>query len=100
MAERTKRTLVPLVNVSHDEDDSGLRIEVDLAGAHKDTVELEMGSGGFCVSAEGDDFRYESCFMLAHEVIPEKTRARFDSGLLRIHAPFKKNTRGVRVSIE
>jgi HSP20 family protein len=95
-----KRLLVPMVNINHTDDDSGLLIEVDLAGASKDSIDLDMGSGGFCVKAEGDDFRYESCYMLAHEVIPEEAKAKFESGLLRIRAPFKETSRGHKVAIE
>lgn len=100
MAEEEKRVLVPMVNIAHNEDDSGLRIEVDLAGASKESVDLEIGNGGFCVKAEGEDFRYESCYMLAHEVKPEAAKAKFESGLLRIQVPFKETTRGHKVSIE
>lgn len=95
-----KRSLVPLVNINHNDEDTGLFIDVDLAGASKDSVDLEVGNGGFCVKAEGDDFRYESCYMLAHEVVPEEVKAKFDSGLLRIHAPFKETTKGHKVAIE
>lgn len=100
MAEKEKKMLVPLVNMSHNDDDSGMKIEVDLAGASKESVDLEMGNGGFCVKAEGDDFRYESCYMLAHEVTAEKAKAKFDSGLLRVYVPFKDMTHGHRVTIE
>lgn len=95
-----KRIVVPMVSINHNDGDTGLLIDVDLAGASKESVELEMGNGGFCVKAEGEEFRYENCFMLAHEVVPEGTKARFDSGLLRIQVPFKETTRGFKVSIE
>jgi HSP20 family molecular chaperone IbpA len=99
MAEREKRTIVPLTNIMHNDDDSGFRIEVDLAGASKDRTEVEMGSGGFCIKAEGDDVMYESCFMLAHEVRPDESRATFESGLLTIQVPFKGSVRGHKVAI-
>jgi HSP20 family molecular chaperone IbpA len=94
-----KRVLVPLVNINHNDDDTGLRIEVDLAGALKKSVDLEMGNGGFCVKAEGDDFRYESCFMLAHEVKAEEAKAKFNSGLLTIRVPFRDTTHGHKIAI-
>jgi HSP20 family molecular chaperone IbpA len=94
------RIIVPMVNINHNDDDSGLLIDVDLAGASKDSVDLEMGPGGFCVKAEGEDFRYENCYMLAHEVVAKEAKAKFDSGLLRIRVPFKEATRGHKVLIE
>ncbi len=100
MEEKGKRVIVPLTNVMHCDDGSGLRIEVDLAGASKESIDLEMGTGGFCVRAEGDGARYESCFMLAHEVRPKKAKARFDSGLLIIEVPFKESVMGHKVAID
>jgi HSP20 family molecular chaperone IbpA len=95
-----KRVLVPMISINHNDDDTGLRIEVDLAGVSKKNVDLEMGNAGFCVKAEGEDFRYESCYMLAHEVKPDETKARFNSGLLTIHVPFKDTARGHKVAIQ
>ena len=100
MAEDEKRVLVPNVNVKHSDDNSGLVIEVDLAGASKESVDLDMGSAGFCVKAERDDLRYENCYMLAHDVKPEETKAKFISGLLTIRVPFKETHRGHKVAIE
>jgi HSP20 family molecular chaperone IbpA len=100
MATEEKRVIVPSINVSHSDDDSGLRIVVNLAGAPKETVELEMGKEGFCVKAEASEFRYETCFMLPHRVTGDQAKARFDSGLLIIHVPFEDTLRGHRVAIE
>ncbi len=100
MAQEEKRVVVPLINVRHDEGDMGLSIDVDLAGAKKETVELEMGTGGFCVKGEGDDFRYESCYVLAHEVKPDAAKAKLESGLLKIQVPFRETMRGHKVPIQ
>ena len=100
MAAEEKRVIAPAVNVSHDDEDSSLRIAVNLAGAPKESVELEMGREGFCVKAEADDFRYETCFMLAHRVKGDEARARFETGLLTIHVPFEDTLRGHRVPIQ
>jgi hypothetical protein len=83
MAKREKRMVAPLVDIRHDYKDTGFTI-----------------NGGFCVKGEGDDFRYESCFMLAHEVKPDKAKAKFDAGLLTIHVPFNETWRGHKVPIE
>ncbi len=95
-----KRVIVPIINVSHNEEGTGLDIKVDLAGAHKDRLDLEVGKVGFCIKAEGEDFRYESCYRLGHEVKAEEAKATFDSGLLTIQAPFAELMRGHKVAIE
>ena len=98
--EKEKRLVVPSMTTIHDDTDSGLWISVNLVGAPKETVELEMGEAGLCVKAEAEDFRYEACFMLAHEIKPEKAKAKFDAGLLRIYAPFEETMRGHKVPVE
>ena len=89
MAQEEKRVVVPDINVNHNSDDTGLEIRVYMAGASKESVDLDMGEKGFCVKAEAEDFRYENCFMPAHEAKREEARAKFDSGLLKITVPFK-----------
>ena len=100
MAQEEKRVIFPMTSTNHNDDNSGMVITVDLAGASKESVDLDMGDKGFCVKAEADDFRYENCFMLAHEVLPEESKAKFNSGLLTIHVPFKETRRGHKVTIE
>ena len=100
MAEEEKRVVVPAVNVKHNEDDSGLVINVDLVGASKESVDLDMGDNGFCVKAEAEDFRYENCYMLAHDIKPDEAKAKYNSGLLAVSVPFKETKRGHKVPIE
>ncbi|UCD78430.1 MAG: Hsp20/alpha crystallin family protein [Desulfobacterales bacterium] len=100
MAQEKKQVVVPMINVNHNEDDTGLDIRVDLAGASKESVDLDVGDKGFCIKAEAEDFRYENCFMLAHEIKRESAKAKFDSGLLRISVPFKDTLHGHKVTVE
>ena len=81
MAQEEKRVVVPIINVNHNSDDTGLEIRVDMAGASKESVDLDIGEKGFCIKAEAEDFRYDNCYMLAHEVKSEEAKAKFDSGL-------------------
>ena len=100
MAEnKKKRVVTPIVDVNHNEDDTGLQINIDLAGASKETVDLDVGDKGFCLKADAEDFRYESCFRLAHEVKAKEAIAKFTSGLLKINVPFKESWRGFKVSV-
>ena len=100
MEHEEKRIRVPITHVNHNDDDSGLIITIDLAGASKESVDLDMGDKGFCIKAEAEDFRYDNCFMLAHDVKPKESQAKFNSGLLTIHVPFKETQRGHKVNIE
>jgi len=100
MTQEEKRVVVPMININHNDDDTGLEIRVDLAGASKESVDLEVGDKGFCLKAEAEDFRYENCFMLAHEVKGEDAKAKFTSGLLTINVPFKDRLHGKKVTVE
>ena len=52
MEEKEKRLVEPLISTTHDDTDSGVWISVNLAGAPKETVELEMGELGLGVKAD------------------------------------------------
>lgn len=100
MAQEEKRVVAPMININHNGDDTGLEIRVDMAGASKESVDLDVGDKGFCIKAEAEDFRYENCYMLAHEVKGEQAMAKFDSGLLKITVPFKDTLHGHKVTIQ
>ena len=100
MTQEEKRVVVPEVVINHNADNTGLEIRVDLIGALKESVDLDMGEKGFCLKAEAEDFRYENCFMLAHEVVGGEAKAKFTSGLLTIHVPFRDRLHGHKVAIE
>jgi HSP20 family molecular chaperone IbpA len=59
-----------------------------------------MRKDSFCVSApKGQDTEYSGCFMLSHEIVPEKTEAQYESSLLKIFAPIKDWDHRVNVTI-
>ena len=88
MNNRIKVT--PCACISRDDQNGRLKIELELPGVDKKDIALEMRKDSFCVTApRGEDTEYLGCFMLAHEIIPDKTEARHESGLLRIFAPMK-----------
>ena len=86
--------------MAHNKKDTGLKISINLAGTLKESVELEMGKEGFCVKAEADQFKYETCFMLAHRVKYQQATAKFESGLLNIEVPFDQTMHGYKVPID
>jgi HSP20 family protein len=99
MNDRIKVT--PCACFSHDDQGGRLRIDMELPGVDKKNIKLEMRKDSFCVTApRGEDTEYSGCFMLAHEVFPEKTEARYESGLLRIFAPIRDWEHKVNVSIQ
>jgi HSP20 family molecular chaperone IbpA len=99
MDNRIKAT--PCACISHDDQNGRLQIELELPGVDKKDIALEMRKDSFCVSApRGEDTEYSGCFMLAHEVMPDKTEAKYESGLLRISAPMKDWEHKVNVPVQ
>ena len=99
MNNRIKVT--PCVCISHDDQNGRLKIELELPGVDKKDIALEMRKDSFCVSApRGEDTEYSGCFMLAHEVTPDKTEAKYESGLLRIFAPIRDWEHKVNVTVQ
>jgi HSP20 family protein len=99
MSEKTK--LTPCTCFSHDEAGGRLKIEVEMPGVNKNDIKLDMRHDSFCLSApRGDDAEYSSCFMLSHEVEPEKTEAKYENGLLRISSPIKGWENKVSVQVQ
>jgi HSP20 family molecular chaperone IbpA len=97
----SKTKVTPCTCFSHDEKDERIKIELELPGVDKNAISLDMRRDSFCVSApRGEDTEYSGCFMLAHEVVPEKAEAKFESGLLRIFAPFKDWEHKVHVTVQ
>jgi HSP20 family protein len=96
----SRMLVTPCSCVSHDDKNGRLKIELELPGVDKKDISLEMRKDSFCVSApRGEDTEYSGCFILAHEVVPEKSEAKYESGLLTIFAPMKGWEEKVNVMI-
>jgi HSP20 family protein len=99
MNNRTKVT--PCACFSHDDKEGRLKIELELPGVDKKDISLDMRKDSFCVSApRGEETEYSGCYMLAHQVEPDKAEAKYESGLLRIFAPIKDWEHKVNVTIQ
>jgi HSP20 family molecular chaperone IbpA len=97
----SKTKVAPCACFSYDDKDERVKIELELPGVDKKDISLDMRKDSFCVSApRGEDTEYSGCFMLAHEVVPEKAEAKYESGLLRIFAPIKDLEHKVTVAIQ
>jgi HSP20 family molecular chaperone IbpA len=95
-----KIKVMPCACFSHDDQGGRLRIDMEMPGVDKKDISLEMRKDSFCVSApRGQDTEYSGCFTLAHEIVPEKTEAQYESGLLKIFAPIKDWDHRVNVTI-
>ncbi len=99
MKELTKRSVCPEVMILHNESSEGLHIEVALPGVDKSSVDLSFGDHHFCITGEREDFKFDGCYELAHEIVKEKADAVFDNGLLKVEVPFVEMDQAVKVTI-
>jgi len=99
MDEKTR--LTPCACFSHDDPGGRLKIEIEMPGADKNNMKLDMRKDSFCISApRGEDREYSSCFALSHEIYPEQAEAKFDNGLLRIFAPIRDWEHKVNIPVQ
>ena len=96
-AKPAKPTLTPMMYMDHD--DKNYYIQVELPGVKKDDAELEVSDQSFCVRGAREDIEFLGCYVLAHAVNAEKSKAKFDNGLLNIEIPIKKILEGKKISI-
>ncbi len=95
---KDKPTLTP--NAFMDHDQKNYYIQVELPGVKKADVELSVTDQSFCVRAPREDIEYLGCYVLAHLADTDKTRAKFENGLLDIEIPLKKVHKEKKVQIE
>lgn len=98
MSEKVRVPVSPTACIYHDREK--YTIELELPGVAKRDIEFEMTDSTFCLRAPREDIEYSGCWVLAHSVDPEKTKARFKNGLLTVEAPLSKPFKGVKVAIE
>jgi HSP20 family protein len=98
MSEESKSRVMPVTCVYHDEEKYA--IEVELPGVKKEDIEFYIMQSSFCVKAPRKDVVYQGCWILCHEVVPEKAVATFKEGLLQVSAPMARQLAGVKVKID
>ncbi len=85
--ERIKWT--PFATLSHDIEGRRLRIDVELPEVDEREIRVDMKKDSFCITAPRDGVEYSGCFLLDHDIEPEKTEKVYEDGFLRIYTPFR-----------
>lgn len=73
----------------YDDNDTKLIVEVSLPGVKKEDISLKMLEDSLSLSAPRDDMQYVTTLAMCCPIVPEKTEAKYENGLLKIIAPFK-----------
>jgi HSP20 family molecular chaperone IbpA len=85
--ERTSYS--PFVTLAHDLEGKRLKIDVELPDVDEKNIILDMKKDSFCITAPRNGSQYSGCFLLDHEVEPDRIETKFEDGVLRIFTPFK-----------
>jgi HSP20 family protein len=93
MAEE-KISVSPDVCSYFDNDDKHISIDISLPGVKKEDISLKLLEDSLFLSAPRDDIKYVTTLAICCLVVPEKTEASYNNGLLKITAPFKDKMDG------
>ncbi len=85
--ERTRYS--PFVTLAHDLDGKRLKIGVEMPDVDEKNISLDMKKDSFCIAAPKNGTEYSGCFLLDHEVEPEKIETKYQDGVFTIMTPFK-----------
>jgi HSP20 family protein len=98
LSSEEKSRIIPCSCVYHD--DEKYAIELELPGVNKKDIEFVIAPTSFCVKAPRNNTLYQGCWILCHEVIPEKAVAVFKEGLLKVSAPMAAPLKGIKMEIK
>ena len=99
--KKDKFLIAPEVCSWADDEKEAYKIEVQLPGVEKEQISLKMHEDSFFIKGETEDTTYIGSYAICCPVIPEKTKAIYNQGLLKIEVPFKESVyQSVDVKIE
>jgi HSP20 family molecular chaperone IbpA len=84
-----RKTYNPVVTIAHDLDGKRLKLDIELPDVDEKNISLDMKKDSFCISAPKNGLEYSGCFLLDHEVEPQKTETKYEDGVFRISTFFK-----------
>jgi len=79
----------PNVCMWPDDPHENYHIEIELPGVDKETISLKMHEDSFFIKGETDVTIYIGSYSVCCEIEPEKAKAVYKNGLLKIDVPFK-----------
>ena len=91
MAEQELEKMYESPNVCMWPDDphENYHIEIELPGVERDSISLKMHEDSFFIKGETDDTIYIGSYSVCCEIEPEKAKAEYKNGLLKIDVPFR-----------
>lgn len=72
-----------------DKQENSLTVEIVLPGVLKENITLKVNTSSLLIFAAADDVNYAKYISLCHPVVPDRAKAVYGHGLLRIKLPFR-----------
>jgi HSP20 family molecular chaperone IbpA len=72
-----------------DDDHTKLTLEISIPGVKKKDINLKMHEDSFNLTAPRENIEYVTALSFCCPVKPEKAKAKYESGLLKVEIPFK-----------
>jgi HSP20 family molecular chaperone IbpA len=73
-----------------------VNVEISLPGVSKDDISLKALPSWFFISAPRDEIEYTANYSWGVEIVPEKTTAKYNNGLLKVTAHIKDPLDGAK----
>lgn len=100
MPKKDNNRVILTPNACFDHDLENYYVEVELPGVAKGHIEVTVSEQSVCVVGSRDDAELLGCWYLAHKVIEDKARAKYENGLLSITIPMQQAPKGKKIKIE
>ncbi|KXA88736.1 hypothetical protein AKJ62_04570 [candidate division MSBL1 archaeon SCGC-AAA259D14] len=81
-------------------DDEKYTITIELPKLSKEDIDLEVTRKSIIITVPEYGSEYSPNFDLKHEIAPEKVKATFEDGLLKIEAPLSSTLKRSKVKID
>ena len=89
--EIEKIIITPNTCMWPDDAHENYHIEIELPGVDKETIKLKMHGDSFFIKGETEDTVYVGSYPVCCEIEPEKAKAEYKNGLLKIDVPFRED---------
>ena len=95
-ADKVYYRVYPDINRRINHEEKKVELEVSLPGTKKEDIKLKALPTWFHLEARRGHMEYNANKSWGYEIVPEKTTAKYENGLLKIHATIRDPLEGAK----